>query len=128
VNETAYLVGFSEPAAFSRALKRWTGLNPAEYTGRTSPVRRLLPQAVASLVFGVLWLFGALASISTGSRPDWMPLKVDIIAVPISWVSSKVDSRAVAAFAFIVGIFFVSLAIARFLSLLRRSANVTTGT
>ena len=33
VHETAYLVGFSEPAAFSRAFKRWTGSSPSTMRG-----------------------------------------------------------------------------------------------
>src|SRR6266481_9373897 len=34
VNQTAYLLGFSQPAAFSRAFKRWTGSSPRIYVSR----------------------------------------------------------------------------------------------
>lgn len=34
VNETAYLTGFSDPSAFSRAFRRWTGVSPGRYKPR----------------------------------------------------------------------------------------------
>jgi AraC-like DNA-binding protein len=33
VNEAAYLLGFSDPASFSRAFKRWTGKSPRQMRG-----------------------------------------------------------------------------------------------
>lgn len=34
VNQAAHLVGFSDPASFSRAFKRWTGCSPRTYLSR----------------------------------------------------------------------------------------------
>jgi AraC-like DNA-binding protein len=36
VHQCAYLTGFSDPAAFSRAFKRWTGSSPRNFLGRKS--------------------------------------------------------------------------------------------
>jgi len=105
----AYLVGSRIGRLLRRLQQPWTG--PArEYTGRRhSPSAYCSSQGI-SLVRS-FWHFEAVASLSTGSRPDWMPPQADIIAVPISWVSSKSGPRVAVALAFFVGIFFVSLAL-----------------
>ena len=47
VNETAYLVGFSEPAAFSRAFKRWTGSSPR--SARAGAIEGVGPSAASPI-------------------------------------------------------------------------------
>jgi AraC-like DNA-binding protein len=35
ISEITYLLGFSEPSNFTRAFRRWTGMAPAEYRGKS---------------------------------------------------------------------------------------------
>lgn len=37
LNEVAFLLGFSEPSAFHRSFKRWTGLTPQQYRASLTP-------------------------------------------------------------------------------------------
>jgi len=39
VTDITFSLGFSQPSAFTRAFKRWTGLNPSEYRTK-SPIAR----------------------------------------------------------------------------------------
>lgn len=42
ITETSYLVGFSEPATFIRAFRRWTGMTPSTFRAQSSSaIRRL---------------------------------------------------------------------------------------
>ncbi len=44
VNEVAYLVGFSDPSSFSRAVKRWTGKSPGRIRGELHSNPTITPE------------------------------------------------------------------------------------
>ena len=52
------------------------------------------PALVALILvgFGVLCLVGAVQSFSTGHWPAFMPPQLDLLAVPLSWLSEKLGA------------------------------------
>lgn len=45
VKDVGYLLGFSEPSAFNRAFKRWTGVSPGEYANTKAATKRTFRQS-----------------------------------------------------------------------------------
>jgi hypothetical protein len=65
------------------------------------------PSALIALLmvgFGVLCLIGAYKSFTDGHWPAFMPPQLDLLAVPLSWLSERLGAYVGGAIAALVGV------------------------
>lgn len=95
------------------AAARRSHLEPAGRANPSSssaPVARSNPSeptplaALVLIVFGAICLVGAYQSLSSGHWPVFMPPQMDLLAVPLSFISEKLGAWVGAVVAGVVGI------------------------
>ena len=78
-------------------------------TSEPVPVQRT-PSALVALIvagFGVLCLYGAYQSITLGKWPAYMPPQLDLLAVPLGWLSERLGAYVGGALAGAIGLLCV---------------------
>ena len=100
-----------EAARRSRAETELTGAPSARLESRKTPTPdEKEPSAFMSLLlipFGLLCLFGAYQSFTGGHWPAFLPPQLDLIAVPLSWLSEKLGAYVGGGLAAMLGLFCV---------------------
>jgi hypothetical protein len=62
---------------------------------------------VLLVLFGVLCLVGACLSFANLRWPSFMPPQLDLVAVPLGWLSEKLGAWVGGAVAAVVGVFSI---------------------
>ena len=74
---------------------------PSEAEGPSAPAPLV---ALLLVAFGVLCLVGAYQSLAHGRWPAFMPPQLDLIAVPLSWLSETLGAWVGSAIAGLIGL------------------------
>jgi hypothetical protein len=62
---------------------------------------------VLLILFGLLCLVGACLSFANSHWPSFMPPQLDLVAVPLGWLSEKLGAWVGGSVAAVVGVFSV---------------------
>jgi len=76
--------------------------------GESSPASEPSPLgAVLLVLFGVLCLLGACLSFANSRWPSFMPPQLDLVVVPLGWLSEKLGAWVGGAVAAVVDVFSI---------------------